>query len=51
MKHSNHAQHYTPEPVSPFEHEAPDLYDVLSFVCLAVCLIAAALSYFDVLVK
>lgn len=51
MKHSNYRQNYTPEPVSPFEHEAPDLYDVLSFVCLAVCLIAAALSYFDVLVK
>lgn len=51
MKHSNHAQHYTPEPVSPFEHSGPDLYDVISFVCLAACLIAAALSYFDVLVK
>lgn len=50
MKHSNYRQNYTPAP-TPFEHEGPDLYDVLSFVCLAACLIAAALSYFDVLVK
>lgn len=50
MKHSNHAQHYTPEP-APFEHEGPDLYDVIAFLCACACLIVCALAYFDVLVK
>jgi hypothetical protein len=51
MKHSNHAQHYTPEPVSPFTHEGPDLYDVFAFCCACVCLTICVLAYFDVLTK
>ncbi len=51
MKHANHAQHYTPEPATPFKHEGPDLYDIFAFCCAVALATVLALAYFDVLTK